>query len=243
MTPGGFGTTGAQGGGPRKQENLALCYQELLVVGERLRTGRQQVSDSPTFRQQLLGAIEMSADAARKQGYAQEDVELATFAVIAFLDESILNLRSPVFADWPKQPLQEQRYGHHIAGEIFFKNLANLLGRGDSHDLADILEVYYLCLLLGFAGRYSLGGKGDLYAIQQQTGDKIQRIRRTPPELSPYWMLPNDNIVKSSSDPWVKTLLYASIGLVVLTAVLFGVYKFLLGSGIDTMANLAKGVI
>ena len=61
--------------------------------------------------------------------------------------------------------------------------------------------------------------------------------------MSPYWMLPNDNIVKSSSDPWVKTLLSASIWLVVLTAVLLGVYKFLLGSGIDTMANLAKGVI
>ena len=70
-----------------------------------------------------------------------------------------------------------------IAGEIFFKNLQNLMGRNDSHELADILEVYYLCMLLGFAGRYSLGGKGDLYAIQQQTGDKIQRIRQTPPQL------------------------------------------------------------
>ena len=122
-------------------------------------------------------------------------------------------------------------------------NRQGLMGRNDSHELADILEVYYLCMLLGFAGRYSLGGKGDLYAIQQQTGDKIQRIRQTPPQLSPEWVLPNDNIVKSSSDPWVKWLLIASIGFVVLTAILFGVYKFLLNSGVTTMANLAKGVI
>ncbi len=238
MTPGGF-TSGALG--VRRQENLALAYQELITVGERLRTGRQQVSDSATFRQQLLGAIDQSSDNARKQGYAQEDVELATFASIAFLDESILNLRSPVFADWPKQPLQELRYGHHMAGEIFFKNLSNLMGRNDSHELADLLEVYYLCLLLGFAGRYSLGGKGDLYAIVQQTGDKIQRIRKTPHELSPNWVLPLDNIVRDSSDPWVKRLLWGAIGSLVLTAILFGVFKFLLNSGVSTLADLAKG--
>jgi type VI secretion system protein ImpK len=240
MTPGGFTTAGM---GSRRQENLALVYQELITVGERLRTGRQQVSDSVTFRQQLLGAIEQNGETGRKLGYPQEDVELATFAVIAFLDESILNLRSPVFADWPKQPLQEQRYGHHIAGEIFFKNLANLLGRNDTHELADILEVYYLCMLLGFAGKYSLGGKGDLYAIQQQTGDKIQRIRKTPPELSPAWVLPNDNIVRSTSDPWVKTLLFSTIGVVLLTLILFGAFKFMLNAGVKTMADLAKGGI
>lgn len=240
MTPGGMTTTG---GGTRRQENLALVFQELITVGERLRTGRQQVSDSVTFRQQLLGAIDQSGETAKKLGYPQEDVELAIFAVIAFLDESILNLRSPVFADWPKQPLQEQRYGHHIAGEIFFKNLANLLGRNDSHELADILEIYYLCLLLGFAGKYSLGGKGDLYAIQQQTGEKILRIRRLTAELSPSWVLPNDVIVKSSSDPWVKTLMFTAIGCLVLTLILFGVFKVLLNSGVSTMADLAKGAI
>jgi type VI secretion system protein ImpK len=238
MTPGGL-TSAA--GGARRQENLALVYQELITVGERLRTGRQQVSDSHTFRQQLLGAIEQSGEAGRKAGYPQEDVELATFAVIAFLDESILNLRSPVFSDWPKQPLQELRYGHHIAGEIFFKNLANLMGRNDSHELADLLEVYYLCLLLGFAGRYSLGGKGDLYAIVQQTGDKIQRIRKTAPELSPDWILPNDNIVRDTSDPWVKRLLWGAGGSLLLTLILFGVFKVLLNSGVSTLAELAKG--
>jgi type VI protein secretion system component VasF len=95
--------------------------------------------------------------------------------------------------------------------------------------------------LLGFAGRYSLGGKGDLYAIVQQTGDKIQRIRKTPYELSPNWVLPQENIVRDSSDPWVKRLLFGAIGTLVLTAVLFGVFKFLLNNGVSTLAELAKG--
>lgn len=239
----GPNTPGMVAGGPgqRKPENLALIFQELLTVGERLRTGRQQVGDSASFRQQLWTAIEGSIEEGRRRGYVGEDVELAAFATIAFLDESILNLRSPVFADWPKQPMQEQRYGHHIAGEIFFKNLMNLMGRNDSHDTADILEIYYLCLLLGFAGKYSLGGRGELYAIQQQTGEKIQRIRKLTSQLSPYWALPQGDVIRKGSDPWVKFLLWGSVACVVLTGVAFAAYKWLLASGVMTMSGLARG--
>lgn len=235
------GLSTAAGSG-RRQQNLAFVFQELLTVGERLRTGRQPVSDSRSFRGQLLGALDASIDEGKKRGYSAEDTELAAFAVVAFLDESILNLRLPIFADWPKQPLQEQRYGHHIAGEIFFKNLINLLGRNDAHELADVLEVYYLCLLLGFAGKYSLGGKGELYAIQQKTGEKIQRIRQTTSELSPQWQLPMDAPPSKSGDPWVKTFLFTAIGCLVLTLVLFGLFTVLLSSGVSTMAGVAKGV-
>src|ERR1700692_1358763 len=146
----------------RRAENLAFVFQELLTVGERLRSNRQQVADAPSFRAQIWAAVKQADEDARRRGYSSDDIELATFAVIAFLDESILNLRLPVFADWPRQPLQEERYGHHIAGEIFFQNLQKLLGRTDAPSVADLLEVYDLCLLLGFAGRYSLGNTGEL---------------------------------------------------------------------------------
>ena len=54
-----------------------------------------------------------------------------------------------MFADWPRQPLQEERYGHHIAGEIFFQNLQKLLTRTDSQELADLLEMYQLAPAAG----------------------------------------------------------------------------------------------
>ena len=92
--------------------------------------------------------------------------------MVAFLDESILNSRNPLFADWPRKPLQEELFGTHMAGEVFFQNLQKLLGRTDSHELADLLEVYYLCLLLGFGGRYSMGNKGDLRAIMDAVARK-----------------------------------------------------------------------
>ena len=132
-------------------------------------------------------AIKTSAEEARRRGYSGEDIQLATFAVVAFLDESILNMHNPVFADWPRRPLQEEYFGHHVAGEIFFQNLDKILQRNDSQDMGDLLEVYQLCMLLGFAGKYSIGGRGELQARVQTTGDKIARIRQSSAELSPAW--------------------------------------------------------
>jgi len=227
----------------RRQENLAFCFQELITAGERLRSYRQQVTDPYSFRQQLWAGIKQGDEEARRRGYAAEDIELAIFAVVAFLDESVLGTRLPIFADWPRQPMQEERYGHHIAGEIFFQNLQKMLGRSDSQELADLLEVYHLCMLLGFAGRYLLGGRGDLRAVIMQTAEKIQRIRQLSTEFSPWWRLPNDQVAKTGGDPWVKRLLIGAIASVVLAAVLFGLFTMFLNSGIGSLQTIAGPVL
>ena len=128
----------------RRAENLAYCFQEVLTVGERIRANRQHVSDAESFRHQVREAIKTSAEEARRRGYTAEDIQLATFAVIAFLDESILNMHNPVFADRPRRPLQEEYFGHHVAGEIFFQNLDKIMQRNESQDMGDLLEVYQL---------------------------------------------------------------------------------------------------
>ena len=228
---------------PRRVENLAFVFQELLTVGERLRSNRQQVADAPSFRAQIWAAVKQADEDARRRGYSADDIELATFAVIAFLDESILNLRLPVFADWPRQPLQEERYGHHIAGEVFFQNLQKLLGRQDSHETADLLEVYQLCLLLGFAGRYSMGGRGDLRAITMQTADKIQRIRQTGGDLSTGWRLPQDPLFTAGSDPWATRLMWAAVGCAGLVALLYVSFYLMLNSGADNLGAIARRLL
>src|SRR5690349_10486688 len=159
----------------RRAENLALTFQEVLTAIERLRGNRTGVTDANAFRHHNREALKIAAQQAMAQGYTAEDVKLATFACVAFLDESVLNSQNPIFADWVRKPLQEELFGTHLAGEVFFQNLQQLLGRQDSQDLADLLEVHYLCLVLGFGGRYSAGNRGELTQVIQMTGDKIRR--------------------------------------------------------------------
>ncbi len=222
----------------RRSENLALAFQEVLTAIVRLRSNRQTVSDASAFRGQIREAIRMAEQEARRAGYSAEDVEDAKFAVVAFLDESILNLRSPVFTDWPRRPLQEEFYGHHIAGEVFFRNLQRLLVRDESQDVADVLEVYHLCMLLGFAGRYSIGGRGELQGITGMVAAKIQRIRQTPSQLSPGWALPGDSIQVTRGDPWLKRAFIAAICCISLAIALFLVYMLLLRSGVGTIRSI-----
>src|SRR5262249_7749093 len=157
--------------------NLALIYQEAITAIERLRGNRQGVTDAEAFRHHTREALKAASSEGLAAGYAADDVKLATFATVAFLDESVLNSQNPIFADWLRKPLQEELFGTHIAGEVFFQHLQQLLGRNDSPDLGDLLEIYYLCLVLGFLGRYSAGNRGELSQIMGATAQKLRRIR------------------------------------------------------------------
>jgi type VI secretion system protein ImpK len=220
-------------------ENLALLFQELFTAVVRLRSGRQEITSAEKFRNQVLQAIRVVEQQARNRGYTDEDVRLAVFAVVAFLDESILNLRQPVFADWVRKPLQEELFGRHVAGEVFFENLQQLLGRRDSAETADLLEVYYLCLLLGYLGRYSITSKAELRALMELADEKIRRIRKLGPELSPRWRLPETSFQPAAADPWLRRLSFAAGGLAALALALFAVYRSLLSSGAAALAEIA----
>ena len=125
MTP-----SSVPGSSAARTDNLALIFQEVLTAIVRLRSNRQELSDAESFRFYMREAIKTAIQEARNQGgYNADDIKMATLALIGFLDESVLNLRNPMFADWPRKPLQEELFGIHMAGEIFFRNLEQLMGR------------------------------------------------------------------------------------------------------------------
>ncbi|MCS7314015.1 MAG: DotU family type IV/VI secretion system protein [Bryobacteraceae bacterium] len=222
----------------RRSENLAFLFQEILTVIVRLRSGRHAVQDAEIFRAQMREALRQVDQQARLRGYSSEDVNLAIFAVVALLDETILTTRNPVFAHWARKPMQEELFGHHVAGEIFFQNLQALLGLKDSQELADLLEVYYLCLLLGFAGRYGAGGRGELRSITQAVAEKIRRIRAPGADFSPAWLPPAEAVPGANFDPWVRRLAWAAAGSLALAALLFLVFRMLLTGDMRELAGL-----
>src|SRR6476620_3765806 len=162
---------------PSRRGRLALVLQEALTTVARLRADKQVATDAESFRSRIKQVLATAEQEGRALGYQAEDARFALFAVIAFLDETVLNSGQPMFATWSSRTLQEEVFGVHMAGELFFQYLQQLLQRQDSADLADMLEVYQLCMLMGFKGRYSATRGSDLQVLERQIAEKMDRIR------------------------------------------------------------------
>ena len=176
------------GQAPREHETvhsrLAILYQGLLTSIARLISG-QKISDGEAFRRKTKVALQQVERDAITAGYDANDIRETHFAVVAFLDEVILNSNDPVRAEWERRTLQEELVGKTVAGVAFFEKLDRFAERRDSSQLADILEVFVLCLLLGFQGRYSGGLRGELEIVTERTRKRIERIRGLSSQISP----------------------------------------------------------
>ena len=232
---------GHNGASPRRGQ-LALTLQEAFTAVVRLRSNRQVAANVEAFRAQMKHVLATAEQEARRIGYAGDDVRYALFALIAFIDESVLNSPHPMFADWGRRPLQEEVFGGHTAGELFFQYLQQLLGRQDSEDLADVLEVYQLCLLLGFKGRYSVTHGSELQVIAGHVGQKIERARGRAGELSPRWR-PSTLAVGSQRDRLVPKLAIGAGMAGAVAALLFLIFSLALGSGTSGVQDAAAQLI
>jgi type VI secretion system protein ImpK len=221
---------------------LAISLQEAFTVAARLRASRQTASDAASFRAHVKSLLTAADRDARARGYDPEYVKLAIYAYIAFLDETVLNLSQPMFAEWTRQPLQEEVFGEHMAGENFFRYVADLLGRADSTDLADLLEVYLLCLLLGYHGKYGTGDPGGLQSVVVSVQQKIQRIRSHRGGIQPIWPLPQNETVVESKDPWIRRLIRGAIASAGVALLLFILYKLLLGGSASNVIQSAREI-
>jgi type VI secretion system protein ImpK len=175
----------AQATDGRKLDRLALLYEGILTVIGRVHTGRQEVQNPADFRLRMKKALNEISSTAARRGYATADVQEGNFAVVAFLDEAMLTAPDHSVNDWVGETLAEELYGERSAGEIFFKKLESLRAQRDSQDLAELLEVYYLCLLLGFEGKFAGSSKAELNQLVTNLRDRIGRMIGYDAEFSP----------------------------------------------------------
>jgi type VI secretion system protein ImpK len=207
-----------------RTNTLALFYQGLLTATVRVQSGRQRIADVEAFRGKAKAALQEVERDAQTAGYDLNDIKETHFAVVAFLDAVILRSDEPIRVDWERRPLQEELFGHAHAGDVFFDKLNRMSERRDSPELADILEVFLLCLLLGFQGRYSgpLGMQVD--GIADDVRHRIERIRGPQPSLWPTGLLPATFQAVAATKP-DRRILYAVASAVAAALLVFTVLK------------------
>lgn len=167
--------------------------------------------------QRLRSFVDTMAHRAQEASFSPEDVRDITYAVVALIDEVALASPGAIRNFWISRPLQLHYFNENVAGDNFFYRLEQL--RQDPRKL-DVLRVFFVCMALGFQGRYRIrGGEAELAAIYQGVEQDLTRARLLGPEqLSPRGERPQENRARAASE---LPLVWLSLGAIVLSAVLY----------------------
>jgi type VI secretion system protein ImpK len=130
---------------------------ELLTLAQQLAAARD-LPPPDVLRQRIIGMLDELAREARQQEVDETAIGHARYALAAHIDEQILRSTWPGRPQWMSQPLQLTLFGENTAGEGFFTRLDALM---KDEAKRDALEVYYLCLVMGFEGRYAMSPDAD----------------------------------------------------------------------------------
>lgn len=151
---------------------------------------------------------------AKNQTVSPEDLHLAKFAFCATADEIILRSQFKIRDQWERRPLQLTMFGEQLAGESFFTKLEALRAQGSQH--VQVLEVYHMCLLLGFQGKYMIEGTEKLNYLTARLGDEIANMKGKRAVFAPHWDRPDKvaHQLKSETPLWVIGSVFALLALV-----------------------------
>jgi len=115
----------------------------------------------PPYDQVRARVLQLLSESQKKAADVPvDDYDQARFALCAWIDEALMNSAWAERTTWIKEPLQLKFYQTTNAGELFFERLNTLAAHQN-----EVREVYYLCLAMGFMGRY--GNEEDRFLLDQ----------------------------------------------------------------------------
>jgi len=213
---------------------LADLCGDLLAFALQLKRSSDP-GDAEAMRLKIDEQFRALETKARQSYVPQEDVQQGKYALCAFIDEMILTSSWGLKDSWADKPLQLAYFNDFSAGEEFYNKVDQLRGAKRN----SVLEVYYLCLALGFRGKYV-----DLQGMEKKKvlmDTMLREMRGTAPApgtggLSPSWQPPDalPGIVKNFPAWFVA----AACGLLVI--LLFILLSTLLGSSAERVVNTFK---
>src|SRR6476660_10200157 len=194
------------------KNDLVTFAGPILDLILRLRAGI--VAPSNDLRPKVAALLEDFEKRAERYRFNHKIVQVSKFALASFVDEVVLTNNFPLRDQWEKYALQLEYFGEQLAGNKFFEKLQAMLGQIEA--TKDAVEIYYVCMLLGYKGRYAVYEQEKLLATMQAAANALVKAGKIKPvELSPNW-LANDQPKppkKRGMPVWAKLMAFGWIGL------------------------------
>ena len=166
---------------------LVAAAASLLQLMIRLRNTVNQ-PDPGDLRERAVQAMRRFEQQSRDSGVPIELLRPAHYALCASLDDVVLNTPWGSTGVWDARSLVSTFHQEVRSGERFFDLLTQM--RQNPGRFLPVIELMYLCMSLGFQGRYRLSPRGpaELDRLREETYALILRQRQlAEPELSPHW--------------------------------------------------------
>ena len=190
------------------KKSLLNCCDQLFFIYKKIEESNVE-NASDIFNEIKEGFSDFSRQA-KEQAFDSIDIQLASYALVSLIDESI-NMHCPdKRKDWPVQSLQLHYYKSNVAGDEFFDKLNGLLNSSALN--YSVLAVYYFCLQLNFKGKYYYQQE-----VLTQYQEKLKEIFYLKPEIHP-----KENLKNKKVPLWILIIVLLSLALIIyLTFVFF----------------------
>lgn len=193
---------------------LVTAAAILLNLVSRLRVA-ENYPDINELYQHLVHEIKAFENTAQKQGYRSETILVARYVLCATFDEIILHTTWGAISDWHMHRLLATFQKDSLGSERFFLILERL-SEDPAHHI-DLLELMYLCLSLGFQGKYRSQERGDLL-LTEIMENLYQRIHLERGEFNkelcePFQAIepPKKSPITSQIPIWLVTILVVTL--------------------------------
>ena len=165
---------------------LGIAIPLVALIG-RLRISVSLPNVSRMLQQAIRAVREFESELAKLR-YPQELSSDAHYVLCAAIDQAVLSTPWGLRSEWASQGLTVTFHKEALGGKYFFDVLERACS--DPARNIDLLELQYICLCLGFAGKFQEDprGAGRLAELRDDAYRRIRDVRGTPESgLSLRW--------------------------------------------------------
>lgn len=214
------------------QRGNALLHLTLPLFEMILQIQAGQVQPTMQLRTTVSTWLRTLEQGATPVGYSLVHIRLAQFALVAHVDELVRTSDFPFRNEWEGNPLQLEFFQTERAGVEFFDKLATLMT--DPQSNADVLELYYLCLVCDYKGKYRIYLEHELQKVIEGVAECLKTVGRLRSSALSLRGFPTDVPARPvvQIEPgwprWLKRNLILALSLTVMLYVVFQSILFLL---------------
>jgi type VI secretion system protein ImpK len=132
------------------------------------------IADVAALRESLTVAIRRFETDAQAAGVPRDQILGARYLLCTFIDEAAASTPWGGGGGWARDPLLVRFHNETWGGEKAFQLLSKLAQQPAAQ--RDLLELFYVCLSLGFEGRYHVleGGRAQLESVRERLYEMVR---------------------------------------------------------------------